>query len=305
MSETFDFLDVNGVGSRKRLAAFASLTKPRIAGMVLIATAAGFYMGLTAADGTSTTMLLAHAVLGTALVAGGANALNQYLEVEFDRRMARTESRPLPSGAISPVEGLAFALTLSVGGVAYLACFTNALAASLALLAVGSYAFLYTPLKRLTPWCVFVGAVPGALPPVIGWAAAAGSIGVGAFLLFAILFFWQLPHFAAIAWLYREDYAKAGYPMLSVVDPDGTRTSLHVVTHTIALLAASLLPAMYGINGSVYAVGAMLLGTMFLAFGVWFARRKTRENARMHLLASVAYLPMLFALMLMDKSPVW
>ena len=164
-----------------------------------------------------------------------------------------------------------------------------------------SYVFVYTPLKRTTSMCVLVGAIPGALPPVIGWAAATGGVSLGGWLLFAIVYFWQLPHFAAIAWKYREDYARAGYPMLSVIDPDGTRTNLHVVTHTVALIVASLLPALYGVSGVVYGAGAVLLGIAFLVCGIRFLANKTRESARWHVLASIVYLPVLLTLLLLDK----
>jgi protoheme IX farnesyltransferase len=177
----------------------------------------------------------------------------------------------------------------------------NGLAAALGAFAVLSYAFAYTPLKRTTPLCVFVGAVPGALPPVIGWAASTGGVGAGALLLFATMFFWQLPHFAAIAWLYRNDYARAGFPMLAVVDDDGGRTNLHVVTHSVGLLAASVLPTLYGVTGFAYGIAALVVGTLFLIVSVWFLARKTRETARLHLFASVAYLPCLFGFMVLDK----
>jgi protoheme IX farnesyltransferase len=180
----------------------------------------------------------------------------------------------------------------------------NGLAAAIGAFAVLSYAFAYTPLKRISPLSVFVGAVPGALPPVIGWAAAADSLGTGAMLLFSTMFFWQLPHFAAIAWMYRRDYALAGYPVLAVVDSRGTRTDLHMMTHSVALIAASLLPVMYGLAGAVYGVGALAIGGGFLAMSALFVARKCPEIARWHLLSSVAYLPCLFALMLFDKAGV-
>jgi protoheme IX farnesyltransferase len=187
-------------------------------------------------------------------------------------------------------------------GVAWLGLRVNLLSAAISATAVSSYVFVYTPLKRVTPLCVLIGAVPGALPPMIGWAAGGGTLTLGAWLLFVIMFFWQVAHFATIAWQYRDDYARAGYAVWSVVDPDGEHTSLHLITHTVGLIAASLLPAIYGLAGPVYAVGALTLGLAFLAFGVAFVRRPTRVLARMHVRASITYLPLLLALMLFDKT---
>jgi len=289
---------------RSRVVAYWDLTKPRVSGMVLIVTALGFYLALPSGIGPSSWVLLAHTLLGTALIAAGANALNQFREADHDRRMTRTEDRPIPSGRLTGSEVLCFAVVFSAAGAAYLALYVNLLASLLAVLAWVIYGFVYTPLKRTTSLCVYVGAVSGALPPVIGWAAATGSIAVGAAFLFAILFFWQLPHFAAIAWLYREDYGRAGYPLLPVVDRDGSRTSLHMLTHTVALLVVSLLPVIYGLAGVVYAIGAMVLGLAFLTCGVWFALHKSKAVARFTLLSSVVYLPCLLALMVIDKSPV-
>jgi protoheme IX farnesyltransferase len=187
-------------------------------------------------------------------------------------------------------------------GVAYLALIVNPISATIAAVTLMTYVLVYTPLKRLTPMCVLVGAIPGALPPVIGWAGAAGSLSLAPCLLFAIVFFWQLPHFASIAWRYRDDYDSAGFPMLPVVDRDGRRTTMHVVTHTFALIAASLFPAMYGVAGTTYALGAMVIGVAFLACGVAFVVDKTAGRARFHVIASVVYLPVLLALMVIDKT---
>ncbi|MBI4719491.1 MAG: protoheme IX farnesyltransferase [Planctomycetes bacterium] len=286
-----------------RATACLELSKPTILGLVLVATCLGFYLAAPGGTAGATAALLLPCLLGTSLVAAGANALNQYLEADYDRRMARTADRPIPSGRLAPREAMAFGLTSAVAGFITLAAGTNLLAALVAGTTLVVYVCLYTPLKRVTPLCVFVGAVPGALPPVIGWSAAAGSLSVHAWLLFAIVFFWQLPHVAAIAWLYRDDYRRAGYRMLSVVDGSGTRTNLHMITHTVGLIAASLFPTFYGLAGATYAVGAVLLGLGFLGFGVWFVLRRTTEVARLHLLASVTYLPLLCALMMMDKVP--
>ena len=228
--------------------------------------------------------------------------MNQFLEAEFDGQMLRTQDRPLPSGRLSRAEALAFGVAIAATGLLYLALQVNALCSLLGGLTLASYVFVYTPMKRRTPLCVYIGAVPGALPPVIGWAAGGGSLSMEAWLLFAILFFWQLPHFAAIAWQYRDDYARGGYPMLSVMDRDGLRTSLHVITHSVGLLVMSVLPVVAGLNGAVYGVGAMMLGVAFLACGVVFVARKTPQVARLHVLASVTYLPLLFGLMMIDRT---
>ncbi len=290
--------------TRSRFAAYIELTKPRITGMALVVTALGFYLALPADVGLIHLLLSAQTLLGTALVVAGANALNHYREADLDARMARTQNRPLPTGRLTGTEVLTFSLVITALGTGYLAMRVNLLAASLAAGAGVCYVFVYTPLKRTTSFSIPIGAVSGAIPPVIGWVAAAGSLGIGAALLFAIVFFWQLPHFAAIAWLYREDYGRAGYPMLPVIDPEGRRTSRHMITNMLALLVASLLPTIFGIAGMIYASGALALGLAFLAFGVRFAMRKTKEVARRTLLASVLYLPCLFALMVADRVPL-
>ena len=301
MSGTLGLNEAVPVLIRTRLAAFVELTKPRISALVLVATAVGFLMALPADAGFSGVTLLFHTLLGTALVAGGANALNQCLEAEHDGRMARTEGRPIPSGRLSPAEVSTFGLVSAAIGLIYLAFLVNATASLIAAITLLTYVLVYTPLKRLTALCVFAGAVPGALPPVIGWVAGAGGLAAPAWLLFAIMFFWQLPHFAAIAWLYREDYARAGYPMLPVVDRDGLRTALHLLTHSVGLLAATLVPTAYGLTGTLYTIGAMLLGLSFLVHGVFFLLRKTERNARRHVVASVVFLPALLTLMVVDK----
>lgn len=285
-----------------RWGAFVELAKPRIALLVLIACAAGFYMGLPAgADRGQWALAFWYTLLGTALVAAGANALNQWLEADLDLRMQRTAGRPIPSGRLTLQEVLTFGIASAAVGCLVLGLFVNALAALLAATTFASYVFLYTPLKRRTTLCVFVGAVPGALPPVIGWAGASGSLSLEAWLLFAIVFFWQLPHFVAIAWLYRDDYRRGGFPMLPVIDTEGTRTNLHMITHSLALLVASLLPMFRGFAGTTYGVGALILGVAFLGCGVLFVVRRTTDVARFHLLASIIYLPALCALLALDK----
>ncbi len=291
------------LSAASRALALAELSKPRILGLVLLVTAVGYHMA-TGAGSPSDAWVLLHTLVGTACVAAGANALNQFLEAEYDARMTRTQERPIPSGRLTAGEALAFGGVLGGVGVVYLALYANLLAGLIAAVTLVTYVLVYTPLKRRTPLCVYVGAVPGALPPLIGWAAASGSLTPTAWVLFAILFFWQLPHFAAIAWQYREDYARAGYKMMSVVDGDGWRTNVHVVTHSVGLLAASLLPVWTGLGGSLYAAAAMLLGSAFFACGVVFLARRTAETARLHVLASVTYLPLLFGFLMIDRPQV-
>jgi protoheme IX farnesyltransferase len=284
--------------TQARVADYVSLTKPRILVMVLFTVAAG---ALLAAGGMPELGLLANALLGTTLVAAGASALNQLLERETDARMRRTENRPLPAGRLQPVEVLAFALLLGVGGVIYLAVsLAHPAAALVAAFTFVSYVFVYTPLKRMTTLNTLVGAVPGALPPVIGWEAVRGSVGAEAVALFAIVFLWQVPHFLAIAWMYREDYARADLRMLPVVDPAGTLSSRQMVCYCLALIPASLAPAALGVAGPLYLVGALILGAAFLKASLGFARTKSLPAARGVLRASLLYLPALLALLLVE-----
>lgn len=283
-----------------RLVPMVELTKPRIGALVLVATGLGFFVGLDHTPTPAEWLAAVHTLLATALVAGGANALNQYLEAAYDAQMVRTRNRPIPSARLSADEALLFGVLISAGGVLYLLAAVNSAAAGVAAATLALYLFAYTPLKRVTPLAVYVGAAPGALPPLIGWAAATGTLPPQAWLIFAILFLWQLPHFAAIAWLYREDYRRAGYRVLTAVQDDG-RLDLHLITHTVGLIAASLLPTLYGLAGAWYAFGAMALGLAFLGFGVQFVRSKTQATARWHLLASIAYVPALLTLMLVDR----
>ncbi|MFQ5495160.1 MAG: heme o synthase [Phycisphaerae bacterium] len=303
MSETIEVTGDCATWIRARPAAYVELVKPRIAVMVIVVTGLGFCLALPRGADLAVLPLLLHTLLGTGLVGAGSNVLNQYFEAELDGRMVRTLNRPLPSGRLSSGEALAFGLSLSVLGVGYLCAMVNPLCGALGAGGILLYTFVYTPLKRWTPLSVFVGAIPGALPPVIGWCAVTGSVSAPAILLFAILFFWQLPHFASISWLYRGDYARAGFPMMPVVDPGGRRTSLHLITQTVALVMASLLPMFHGLAGPTYAVGAMVLGAAFLAFGGLFVCRKTAATARLHVLASVVYLPLLLTLMMLDRVP--
>lgn len=287
--------------ARARLADYFALTKPRITLMVVLTAGAGYYLG---AIGAVDIVDFAQLLIGTALSGAGASTLNQYLERELDTRMVRTRDRPLPAGRLAPREALVLGLILSAGGVFYLWIATNALTALLSAATVASYVLGYTPLKRVSTLNTIVGAVPGALPPLGGWAAARGDIGIGGVVLFGILFLWQLPHFLAIAWLYRHEYAKAGMWMLPCVDPSGRLTGRQVIVWTLALVPASLMPAAVGLTGAAYFFGALVLGVAFAGFALSFARSRTNDAARRVLLYSVIYLPCLLALMVIDKGGV-
>ena len=285
--------------ARSRLADYAELAKPEVSSLVLASTLVGFYLG---ARGTLDWVLLAHALVGTGLVAGGTGAFNQLLEREDDARMRRTAGRPLPARRLEPGAALRFAALLSAGGILYLALLVNGLASLLAFATWASYLFLYTPLKKRTTWCTAVGAFPGAMPPLIVWAAARNSLDPQAWILYAILFLWQFPHFLSIAWMYREDYARGGIVMLPVVDPAGTATGRQMVAYSLALLPVGVMPTFLGMAGPVYFLGALLLSLGFF----WFALRAARTHSNLHakhlLHASVAYLPLLFALLMLDKK---
>lgn len=286
--------------ARWRGADLLALTKPRLVLMVLVTTLVGFYLGSGSAP--DYTRMLA-TLLGTALAAGGTLALNQFQERELDARMERTRLRPLPDGRIQPLEALAFGAAITAAGLLLLVLGVNAPSGLVAAVVVGTYCFLYTPLKRKTSLCSVVGAVPGALPPVIGWVAARGEFGLGAWVLFGILFLWQIPHALAIARLYREDFARAGLPLLPVLEPDGRSTGRQVVSHCLALLAVSLLPTLTGLAGSIYFVTALGLGVAFLTCGIALAVSRTAVAARRLLAASLVYLPALLVVMALDKVP--
>jgi protoheme IX farnesyltransferase len=239
--------------------------------------------------------------VGTAFLAAGTNALNQYAERGADAEMKRTRGRPLPAGRLRPSTALNFALGISVAGAVYLTLLVNLLTAALGVAALAIYIFAYTPLKRRTWLCTLVGAVPGALPPLMGWTAATGHMDVPGWVLFGIVFLWQMPHFLAIGWLYRIDYARAGFPMLSVVDPEGIRTSRQILVYTAALVGVSLLTTVLGLTGALYFFGALTLGAGFLALGVVLAITRTGIHARRLFLGSVFYLPALLVLMVVDK----
>jgi heme o synthase len=284
----------------QRTADFVSLTKPRLNFLVLITTLGGMYI---AAPAGVPLALLAHALVGTALVAGGAAALNQALEHETDSLMRRTRQRPIPGGRLRVAEGTWFGVLLSAAGLIELTWKVNPLAAAVAAATLASYVFVYTPLKRRTSLSTLVGAVPGALPPVIGWAAATGTISFPAIVLFGIVFLWQMPHFLAIAWLYRDDYRHAGIPLLPVLEPDGRRTGQQALLYAAALWPVSLLPAAAHIAGAPYSVVAMLLGFGLIALSARFARERTTKTAKNLFLFSIVYLPLLWGALVVDR--VW
>jgi len=269
--------------------------------MALLTVAAG---AVLASGGAPDWRITTHALVGAALVAAGASALNQWSEREVDARMRRTRDRPLPAGRLQPGEVLVLGIASAAGGVVYLAAaLASALAAVVAALTLLTYVLVYTPLKRRTPLNTLVGAIPGALPPVIGWTAVRGSVGAEAGALFAVLFLWQVPHFLAIAWIYREDYGRAGLCMLPSVDPEGTATGRQMIVYCLALVAASLMPVEVGGAGPVYLAGALILGIGFLAYAVGFSLRRSTERARGVLRASLIYLPALLTLWLLDGIP--
>jgi protoheme IX farnesyltransferase len=275
-----------------------ALTKPRVTLLVLITTLIGFHLGTT---GPTDLALLLHTVVGTALVAGGAAAINQVLERQTDGLMRRTRLRPLPSGRLGSREARVFALGLAAVGLVQLALGANVTAALVALATISSYALVYTPLKRRTSLATVVGAVPGALPPLIGWAAATGRLSLEGWVLFAIVFVWQMPHVLAISWMYREDYQRGGIRVLPVEEPDGASTSRQTVSYAAVLIPVTLLPTLVGLAGGRYFAGALALGLALLALSIDFARHRTAARARRLFLVSLAYLPLLWVLMLADR----
>lgn len=298
MKATAQEFTATTVPDRSMGAVLSDLFKARLTTLVVLTTLAGFYMG---SRGGMNGWLLFHCVLGTALLASGAAALNQLLEHELDSRMVRTETRPIPAGQLQPDSVLLIGAAISAMGLIYLALKVNLLTSVLGAATLISYLFIYTPLKRITPFNTIVGAIPGALPPLMGWTAARNSVSIEGWTLFAILFFWQLPHFLAIAWLYREDYAKAGFRMLPVVDETGERTARSTISHTLGLLPISLCPFLFKLSGQLYFFGALMLGLGFLYFAIRFARDLSVANARKLFLASIVYLPLLLGLMVFDK----
>jgi protoheme IX farnesyltransferase len=277
---------------------FLELTKPRITVLILICTAVGFVFGSPHALHFS---LLVHVLLGTALMASGTAALNQWYEADSDAKMRRTNKRPIPAGRIEPVYALAFGAWLSIAGFGELWFRTKPLAAVLGFFTLATYIGVYTPLKRRSAVCTTVGALPGAMPPLIGYAAANGRLDAGALALFLILFVWQFPHFYAIAWMYREDYARGGIRMLPVIEPDGESTARRIVACSLLLIPISLVPRLLGMTGSIYVAAAIAAGLVLLYFGVRLGRERSLVGARHVLLATVLYLPALLTVMLLDR----
>lgn len=286
-----------GLSVREKASALVEMTKPRITFMVTAIAAAGFLLG---ARGRVDYALMFHALAAIALLSSGVATLNQFIERRHDALMRRTERRPLPSGRIAAWEALTLGLALVTVAEIYLAARVNFLTAALGISVVVGYVLLYTPLKTKTSLATVIGALPGAMPPLMGWTAATGTLSLEAWTLFAILFLWQFPHFLAIAWMYREDYARAGIRMLPVTDPTGRVTGEQIIAYTLMLLPVSLLPTVLGMSGQVYLGGAILLGAVFLWSGIAAARSASRVSARRLLLASVIYLPLLFTLMVID-----
>lgn len=282
---------------REKLAAYLELTKPRIAFMLVLTSAAGFYLG---SNGNFNFTLFINSVIGITLLAFGVATLNQFIERKTDALMERTANRPLPTGKITPSEALIFGVLQCVVAELYLLFLVNGLTAALGLVVIVGYVLLYTPLKTKTSASTAIGAIPGAMPPLMGWTAAANEIMLGAWILFALLFLWQFPHFLAIAWMYRKQYANAGIKMLPVVEPEGKITARQIVIFTILLLPVSVAPYFFGVSGVIYLVGASLLGLWFLWTSIQAARAKSDEMARKLLLVSVMYLPIIFALMVFN-----
>jgi protoheme IX farnesyltransferase len=292
--------DVVAARGANSLADYVALAKPRLNFLVVASSAAGYYMG---ASGYPSPWPMAEAVAGTALVAGGAAVLNQVYERDTDALMRRTRMRPLPDGRVSPADARMYGSALAFAGIALLATRSNWLAASLALATLAVYLIIYTPMKRRTPLATLVGAVPGALPPLIGWTASHGAIGGQGLALFAIVFLWQIPHFMAIAWMYRDDYAAANFPMLPVIEPDGRRAGRQALIYSAALLPASLMPTLTGIAGEMYSWVGLALGAAMIWLAWKFAASRSDATARALFFGSITYLPLLWVAMMADK--IW
>jgi protoheme IX farnesyltransferase len=292
----------HGLARSGVLSSYWSLTKPEVNFLIAFTTAAGFWMGAPTSFAHFPWMSLLHTLVGTILVASGAATLNQLIELRFDAQMRRTARRPLVLRIIEPSRALWFGVSLSAIGAIYLAVTTNALASLLSILTLLGYLFLYTPLKRKTPLCTLIGALPGATPPLIGWAAACGRLDDNAWLLFAIVFLWQLPHFMAIAWMYREDYSRAGYFVLPANGVRERFVAWQSLLPALALFGLAFGPAIRGESGMVYLAGALVLGGAFLCYSARFAFQRSIVSARQLLFASIFYLPTLFALLALDKK---
>jgi protoheme IX farnesyltransferase len=281
-----------------RSMAYVALTKPDVSFLVVMTTLAGYALGTV---GPLDWQRMAHTVVGTTLVAAGTSALNHYLERDSDARMRRTSSRPLPSGALAPAQAIWFGIAMVTAGIVDLLLATNALTALLAIATSVTYLGVYTPLKTRTTLATMIGAFPGAMPPLIGWAAARGSLGPGAWVLFAILFLWQVPHFHAIAWIYREDYGRAGIRMLSVVDRDGRSTFGQILFCAAALIPVSLLASVTGLAGVRFYFSALIVGLLLVEVCLWASASKTNVRAKWLMHATVLHLPLLLGLMIFDK----
>jgi heme o synthase len=284
--------------SHMRSRDFVSLAKPRLNLLVVASTLAGYAMAGGEALGVLRVIGL---LLGTGLVAGGASAFNQVIERDLDALMRRTRTRPLPDQRLQPVEGLLFGAAVTLVGLLMIVASANLLAAAVALATLLSYVAVYTPLKRRSSFGTVIGAIPGALPPIIGWAAAEGALPPQAWTLFGIMFLWQLPHFLAIAWMYREDYARAGFPMLPVLEPDGRSTGRQAVLYAAALLPLSLVPTLMRMTGEIYFAGALVLSLAFLVLTIRFARTRATRETRQVFFGSIIYLPLLWILMIANK----
>jgi protoheme IX farnesyltransferase len=278
---------------------YVELTKPRITWLILMSTAVGFYFGM---HGVWDWVAAFHTLVGTGLIASGTAALNQWYERDADRKMRRTARRPIPAGRLGASRALAFGIVLSAAGFGQLSLGANLLSGALGMITLLSYLFLYTPLKQRTHLSTVIGAFPGAMPPMIGYAGAHGTLTLEAWVLFAILFLWQFPHFLAIAWMYREDYARAGIVMLPVAYPDGEATARQMVMYSLALIPVSMVPSLLGMTGKFYFYGALALGILYLYSGLRAALQRTIVRARAVLVASVFYLPLIYGLMLLDRS---
>jgi protoheme IX farnesyltransferase len=284
---------------RTKTSDFIELTKPKLTSLVLFSTFVGFYAGI---PGSIPLLQLIHTLVGTALMSGGASAFNMYSELQTDAMMDRTALRPLAAGRLRSGQALVFAFLISIGGLIYLFALANPITGLLSAIIFACYLFLYTPLKTRTWMSTLIGAVPGALPIVMGWTAATGSLSLNAWVLFAIVFFWQIPHFYAIGWMYRDEYARAGLPVISVIDMSGKRTGRQAVMFIAALILVSLVPYHTGISSLMYLFGAFTLGSLFLGFGIHFARVRDRLSAYRLFVASALYLPVLFLLFILDKA---
>lgn len=277
---------------------YVTLAKPRLNMLVVATTLAGYYM---AGPARADWLILVHTLVGTTLVASGASAFNQLMEIEADGLMRRTRLRPLPAGRLTPRQAKVFGLVLSLAGLVELALRVNLLTAGVATATLLTYTVFYTPMKRRTSLATVVGGIPGALPPMIGWAAVRNSLSIEAWILFGIVFLWQMPHFLAIAWMYREDYKRAGFPLLPVVEPDGASTGRQALIYAAALLPLSLAPTVVAMTGNVYLAGAAIMSGMFLALAARFAWDRTPSSARRLFFGSITYLPLLWILMVLNR----